>query len=398
MNRPDFLKLFAQRRSGAPAILGPGLASRELFVIEGEEPSILYNMDMPYAAAFCLGLALATGLPRVVALEGDGSMLGGLSTFTTIGRYRPDNLIVVILDNEAYGTFGVGEMRSATAFGVDLEQIARFSAITKARTVRTLSEAAEAFTQAFKEPGPWVIVAKLEAHGDTNPTFSRVPPDVVDAGIRFYNHLQSKVGATARRIPRRGASSEADHTREAKPQPLVRYREEAARLMHESLRASGVDFAVFLPDTVLHVVNQLLLDDPAVKTVMCSREDEGIGIAMGAFWGGSKPVVLMEGSGLGLSSLVLARGLAQRSPTLIICSHNSVLGERFNYHAATRLVSQPTLDALRIPYYVLRDPAEIPVIIREILVTMVGQRVPVAILVPRHVLIQDAEEAEGKRT
>lgn len=398
MNRPDFLKLFAQRRSGAPTILGPGLASRELFVIEGEEPSILYNMDMPYAAAFCLGLALATGLPRVVALEGDGSMLGGLSTFTTIGRYRPDNLIVVVLDNEAYGTFGVGEMRSATAFGVDLEQIARFSAITKARTVRTLSEAAEAFTQAFKEPGPWVIVAKLEAHGDTNPTFSRVPPDVVDAGIRFYNHLQANTGKTSRPVARSTASREADDTPEEKPQPLVRYREEAARLMYESLRASGVDFAVFLPDTVLHVVNRLLLEDPGVKTVMCSREDEGIGIAMGAFWGGSKPVVLMEGSGLGLSSLVLARGLAQRSPTLIISSHNSVLGERFNYHAATRLVSQPTLDALRIPYHVLRDAAEIPVVIREILVTMAGQRVPVAILTPRHILIQDAEEAQGKRT
>lgn len=396
MNRPEFLKLFTEYRNGAPTILGPGLASRELFVIEGEDPGILYNMDMPYAAPFCLGIALSTALPRVVALEGDGSMLGGISTFTTIGRYRPPNLIVVVLDNEAYGTFGVGEMRSATAYGADIEKIARSSGITATRTVRTLSEAREVLHQAFNEPGPWVVVAKLDQQGDTNPKFSRVPPDIVDAGIRFYNYLQSKMAGTPKRVAPRSGERELKKPLKDQLQPLVRYRDEAARLMYESLRASGIDFAVFLPDTVLHPVNRLLLEDPNVTAILCSREDEGIGIAMGASWGGCKSLALMEGSGLGLSGLVLARGIAQRSPILIISSHNSVLGERFNYHAATRLVSQPTLDALRIPYHVLRDSSEIPLVIREILLTMSGQRVPVAILVPRHILIQDAEEAPGK--
>lgn len=171
------------------------------------------------------------------------------------------------------------------------------------------------------------------------------------------------------------------------PRVLVRYREDVARLFHESLRAAGVDFAVYLPDTVLHAVNRLLIADPAVQTICCSREDEGIAVAMGAFWAGRKPVTLMEGSGIGLSALVLARGIAQRSPTLIVASHNSVLGERFNYHAATRLVAQPVLDALRIPYHVLREPAEIPLVVREILLTMFGQRLPVAMLVPRHICI-----------
>ncbi len=170
--------------------------------------------------------------------------------------------------------------------------------------------------------------------------------------------------------------------------PLVVYRDDVARLMVDNLKENGVDFAVLLPDTVLHIVNRFLLEDAAVKTVMCSREDEGIGIAMGAFWGGRKPVALIEGSGLGLSGLVLARGIAQRSPLLIIASHNSTFGERFNYHAAARLVTQPTLDALRIPYHVLHDEAEIPMVIREVLITIYGQRLPVAVLVPRHIMIK----------
>lgn len=173
----------------------------------------------------------------------------------------------------------------------------------------------------------------------------------------------------------------------AGPRGLVAYREDVAQLFFDSLRASGVDFAVLLPDTVLHAVNRRLIEEPGVQTVFCSREDEGIAVAVGAFWGGRKPVVLMEGSGIGLSALVLARAIAQRSPTLIVASHSSVLGERFNYHAATRLVTQPVLDALRVPYHVLRTPEEIPLVVREILVTMTGLRLPVAILVPGYVCV-----------
>lgn len=172
------------------------------------------------------------------------------------------------------------------------------------------------------------------------------------------------------------------------PRPLVGYREDAARLLYASLKNNGVNFAVFLPDTVLHVVDKLLLADPDIQTVVCSREDEGAAIAMGAYWGGKTPVLLMEGSGYGLAGLILARGIVQRSPLLIISSHNSVLGERFNYHAATRLVAQPILDALRIPYHVLRDVDEIPTVVREVLLTISGQRLPAAILVPRHILIE----------
>src|SRR5437773_1778605 len=91
--------------------------------------------------------------------------------------------------------------------------------------------------------------------------------------------------------------------------PMNVYKRDVARSFLESLKANGVNFAVLVPDTILYALDELLLDDPAVETMVCSREDEGIGIAIGAYYGGRKPVVLMEGSGLGLSSLVLARGI-----------------------------------------------------------------------------------------
>jgi sulfopyruvate decarboxylase subunit beta len=191
VRRPDFLEVFARHRNGAPTILGPGLAGRELFTIEGDNPSVLYNMDMPYAMPLCLGIAMSSNLPKVVALEGDGSLLAGVPGLGTVGRYRPPNLVVIVLDNEAYGSFGQGEMASATAEGIDLEQVARACGIASTATVRTLEESERELARAMREPGPWLVVAKLEAHGDTDPKFAGVPPDVADGGLKFYRALRS---------------------------------------------------------------------------------------------------------------------------------------------------------------------------------------------------------------
>ena len=162
------------------------------------------------------------------------------------------------------------------------------------------------------------------------------------------------------------------------------YRLDVAEAFHISLRTSGVNFAVYTPDSLLAPIDDLLERDPDVQTVVCSREDEGIAIAMGAYLGGKLPVALMEGSGLGLSGLILARGLLQRTPLLIVASHNRTLGEQFDYHGATRLVGESTLAGLNIPYVVLREPGEVATVVREAILTIKGQRIPVGIFVPRH--------------
>jgi len=160
----------------------------------------------------------------------------------------------------------------------------------------------------------------------------------------------------------------------------------AAQAFHRALRGGGVDFAVYLPDSVLDPIERLLEDDPEVQTVVCAREDEGIAIAQGAFLGGRLPVVLMEGSGLGLSGLVLARGLLQRTPLLLIAGHTRALGEPFDYHGATRLVGEATLAGLGIPSVVVSEVERIPTIVREALATIRGQRVPVGLFVPPYAM------------
>jgi sulfopyruvate decarboxylase subunit alpha len=167
-----------------------------------------------------------------------------------------------------------------------------------------------------------------------------------------------------------------------------RYRLEVAQAFHRALRAGGVTFAVYLPDSLLDPIERLLEDDPDIQTVVCTREDEGIAMAMGAYLGGKLGVALMEGSGLGLSSLILARGLLQRTPLLLIASHDRALGEQFDYHGATRMVGQATLESLGIPVVQVYSPEMVETTVRDALLTIRGQRIPVGLLVPRHLMIE----------
>jgi sulfopyruvate decarboxylase subunit alpha len=171
----------------------------------------------------------------------------------------------------------------------------------------------------------------------------------------------------------------------------ILYRQETLEAFYDGFKAAGIDFAVFLPDSMLDGVEQLMIERGGIETYQCSREDEGIAMAMGAFLVGKRPVALMEGSGIGMSALILARGIVQKTPTLLIAGHNSTLGERYDYHGATRLVTEPVLRALDIPCYVLFDPGEIRKVIVEAQATIEGQRIPVGILVPSHVIREIGE-------
>ena len=166
----------------------------------------------------------------------------------------------------------------------------------------------------------------------------------------------------------------------------VRYRQEALESFYEGFKAAGIDFAVFLPDSMLDGVEHLIIERGDIAVYQCSREDEGIAMAMGAFLVGKRPVALMEGSGIGMSALILARGIVQKTPTMLIIGHNSTLGQRYDYHGATRLVAEPVLRALNIPYHVLFDPGDISRVVVEAQATIEGQRLPFGILVPSHVI------------
>ena len=193
MQRADLVSLFAELRTSEPVIVGPGTTSGALYQADHRAPTI-YNMDMGYATPICLGLALAVPGERVVALEGDGSTLAGLGVLSTIGRYAPPNLVVVVFRNGVYASCGDGQVRTAAAATTDLAAVARACGIDPQHVVAvaTLAEARKALSAALTEPGPWIVVAEIESP-DRWPAGRPLPRhDLVETAVAFKREMMAR--------------------------------------------------------------------------------------------------------------------------------------------------------------------------------------------------------------
>ena len=189
MNRIESLRAFAAVRRGAVVIVSPGLTGHELNEA-GHEDATIYQMDMPYASPMCLGIAMARPSERVVAFEGDGSMLMAVGVFTTIARYEPANLTVVVFDNGTYVTTGTGDVPTATARGTDLAGMARAAGIPQAICVDTLPGFSAAIARALSEQGPWVIVAKVDTSDRSqSPAFAS---DITEQAVLFQLEMRRR--------------------------------------------------------------------------------------------------------------------------------------------------------------------------------------------------------------
>ena len=157
--------------------------------------------------------------------------------------------------------------------------------------------------------------------------------------------------------------------------------EAAASLLRGALQA-GVDACVYLPDSVLSAVIRAFRDSGEVMMVPCAREDEGIAIAVGLDLGGRNPVCMMEASGLGYSALILARAQVQRTPVILLASHTAGAGEPYDYHGATRLLSEGVFKGLGIPYEIAGEEDDLEALMFRIVQTSRAQRLSFGLLIP----------------
>jgi sulfopyruvate decarboxylase subunit beta len=105
-----------------------------------------------------------------------------LGSLATIGLLQPANLVLVVLDNEAYAT--TGGQPTPTAHGADLEGAARAMRVN-ALTVRT----PDALRVAVAAPdGPCTIVAKVSESAPT----AKPPLDCVFIKNRFMDALGTR--------------------------------------------------------------------------------------------------------------------------------------------------------------------------------------------------------------
>lgn len=383
MNVWDVLRVFARLRTNEPVMVSPGNSGTVLFELGHKEPTI-YGASMGYAGPECFGLALARPDLKVVAVEGDGSLIAGLGFLTTLARYPLKNLVVLVMDNSTYLSTDRGELTSATASVSDLAGIARGAGVEKVATVETKEQADEWIGRALREDGPFVIVARLDRSGRLVRPTSGPLPDRTESSMILRRWLleHRSDGGEASVASRLGSGIYPQQGGQAEDGPG----RASARVLYQAMKTAGVNLFVYLPDSVTYPVQELAERDPEMATLCCAREDEGVAIAMGAYYGGFTAAMVMEGSGVGYSGLILSRCVLNRTPVFIMASHSESLGVRFDHDTTSRLVNEAVLRALHIPFTVLRRVEDAPLVIREAIHSMLITKLPQAVVIPPYIM------------
>ena len=141
---------------------GLGGPSKDLSALIGDGPN-LFSMSGAMGAATPIGLGLALARPRrrVLVVTGEGELLMNVGALATVALAAPDNLAILVVDNEVYGE--TGNQQSHTGRGTDLAAMAAGAGVARVSTVRSEAEIPAAAAELRDAQGPVFVVVKVSA-------------------------------------------------------------------------------------------------------------------------------------------------------------------------------------------------------------------------------------------
>lgn len=158
MERIEAIKLITEQLNDELVICNIGFPSRELYAVKDSSTHFYMLGSMGMASSIGLGLALAQKR-RVVVLDGDGSILMNLGSLVTIYSQNPDNLILVVLDNECYGSTG---SQCTYTKSVNLSEVAKSIGFKEIHFLESEADYKN-FKNVLIAKGPVFVHVKVEA-------------------------------------------------------------------------------------------------------------------------------------------------------------------------------------------------------------------------------------------
>lgn len=188
--RRDAVAALLRHRADTLVVTGLGSPSYDVHSVGDRDDNYYLWGAMGGAALVGLGLAQAQRGKRVVVITGDGEQLMAFGSLATIAVAKPQNLDIVVIDNQHFGETGM--QASHTGHGIDFATVAAACGFAATRTLRTLEEV-EDLAKTLRAPcdGPRLFVIKVAAE---NPPRSLPPRDAVFIKNRFRAHLGFPAG------------------------------------------------------------------------------------------------------------------------------------------------------------------------------------------------------------
>src|SRR5882757_3554203 len=119
----------------------------------------------------------------------------------------------------------------------------------------------------------------------------------------------------------------------------------------DTLKSLGFSFAIAVPDSWLGGILVRIEEEPGIRLVRATHEEEALAIACGARLGGVRTAMFVQNAGL----LSMGAGmvcLAQRYqfPLLMLVSYRGTVEDPVFYHVPKGRVTEPVLKGLGLDY------------------------------------------------
>jgi sulfopyruvate decarboxylase subunit alpha len=125
-------------------------------------------------------------------------------------------------------------------------------------------------------------------------------------------------------------------------------------MLYEAIKDSRINLILSLPCIMLKGLLHIVEERGEIHHIRITREEEGVGIAAGAYLGGRIPAILMQNSGLG-NSVNAIKSLLQlyKIPVIFIMSHRGVEGEKITAQIPMGELTPNLLDLLKIETFII---------------------------------------------
>jgi sulfopyruvate decarboxylase subunit beta len=186
MLRNDAICAVASQLDDEITVTNLGVPCKELYACKDRDLNFYMFGSMGLVSSIGLGLALRSR-KTVVSFDGDGSLLMNPNTLLEIAKEAPKNLMIIGLDNGAYGSTGSQET-CALRF-IDLEIFANACGIKNTAKVNTEEELIETFRK-FRTMKELSFIHVILKPGNTKaPNIPLSPEDVTK---RFKKALEAE--------------------------------------------------------------------------------------------------------------------------------------------------------------------------------------------------------------
>lgn len=191
MKRYDAIKAVVKDLNDELIISNIGVPSKELHEIKESKNNFYMLGSMSMATPIGLGLSMAleknNDNRKVIVLDGDGSVLMNLGELVTVYVQNPTNLIVVIIDNEAYGSTG---SQKTYASEVNIANIARSVGIKEVYYIDAKDNTDHIDMKEYlNKKGPIVLHIKVNAGNSDAKNIKYTPSKIKN---RFMKSIQKR--------------------------------------------------------------------------------------------------------------------------------------------------------------------------------------------------------------